>query len=76
VRGSGGQSALWAWDLYGTVMKSAEDLAKEYLATLPLGSYGKEYDAFLAGYIACLRNWEQSPLDQPITSKKELDAAE
>jgi len=57
-------------------MKSAEDLAKEYLATLPLGSYGKEYDAFLAGYIACLRNWEQSPLDQPITSKKELDAAE
>jgi len=39
-------------------MKSAEELAKEYIATLPLGSYGKEFDAFIAGYIACLENWE------------------
>ena len=39
-------------------MKSAEELAKEYLATLPLGTYGKEYDAFIAGFIACLENWK------------------
>lgn len=39
-------------------MKSAEELAKEYIATLPLGSYGKEFDAFIAGYIACLENWK------------------
>jgi len=38
-------------------MKSAEELAKEYIESLPLGTYGKEFDAFIAGYIACLENW-------------------
>lgn len=38
-------------------MKSAEDLAKEYIESMPLGTYGREYDAFLAGYIACLNSW-------------------
>lgn len=41
-------------------MKSAEELAKEYIATLPLGSYGNEFDAFIAGFIACLENWKLS----------------
>lgn len=45
-------------------MKSAEELAKEYLATLPLGTYGKEFDAFIAGYIACLENWKWSDYDR------------
>lgn len=45
-------------------MKSAEELAKEYLATLPLGTYGKEFDAFIAGYIACLENWKWSDYDK------------
>lgn len=40
-------------------MKSAEELAKEYVESLPLGTYGKEFDAFLAGYIAALQNWEK-----------------
>ena len=38
-------------------MKSAEQLAREYIESLPLGTYGKEFDAFIAGYIACLENW-------------------
>lgn len=38
-------------------MKTAEELAKAYVETLPLGSYGKEFDAFIAGYIACLKTW-------------------
>jgi len=38
--------------------KSAEELAKEYVDSLPLGQYGKEFDAFLAGFIACLENWK------------------
>lgn len=38
-------------------MKTAEELAKEYVDALPLGTYGKEFDAFIAGFIACLENW-------------------
>ena len=44
-------------------MKSAEDLAKEYVESMPLGTYGKEYDAFLAGYIACLQNWDKTKME-------------
>ena len=48
-----------SWNLHGANMKSAEELAKEYVESLPLGTYGKEFDAFLAGYIAALQNWEK-----------------
>lgn len=41
-------------------MKTAEQLAKEYVESLKLGSYGNEYDAFIAGYIACLSTWKWS----------------
>lgn len=45
-------------------MKSAEELAKEYIQSLPLGTYGREFDAFIAGYIACLENWKWSDYDR------------
>jgi hypothetical protein len=45
-------------------MRSAEELANEYLKTLPLGTYGKEFDAFMAGYIACLEHWKWSDYDR------------
>lgn len=48
---------MWSSDLHGTDMKSAEELAREYIESLSLGTYGKEFDAFIAGYIACLENW-------------------
>ena len=57
-------------------MKSAEELAKEYLITLPLGTYGKEYDAFLAGYIACLNSWMWPTISTNISLEDESDAVE
>lgn len=57
-------------------MKSAEDLAREYLESLPLGTYGKEYDAFLAGYIACLSSWMWPTMGTNVSLEDESDATE
>lgn len=38
--------------------KSVEQLAQEYIEQRKLGSYGNEFDAFIAGFIACLENWK------------------
>ena len=57
-------------------MKSAEQLAKEYVDSLPLGSYGKEFDAFMAGYIACLESWMWPTIDSSKSFKEQSDAIE
>jgi hypothetical protein len=57
-------------------MKSAEQLAKEYVNSLPLGSYGKEFDAFMAGYIACLEGWMWPTIDASKSFKEPSDAIE
>jgi len=55
-------------------MKSAEDLAREYVESMPLGTYGNEYDAFLAGYIACLNSWIWPTIDTNISLEDESDS--
>jgi hypothetical protein len=57
-------------------MKSAEDLAREYIESMPLGTYGNEYDAFLAGYIACLNSWMWPTIGTSISLEDESDATE
>ena len=57
-------------------MKAAEDLAKEYVESMPLGTYGQEYDAFLAGYIARLNSWMWPTIGTNISLEDESDAIE
>jgi len=67
---------VWSWNIYGTGIMSAEDLARKYVESMPLGTYGKEYDAFLAGYIACLNSWMWPTIGTNILLEDELDATE
>jgi hypothetical protein len=57
-------------------MKSAEDLAKEYIESMPLGTYGNEYDAFIAGYIACLNSWMWPTISSTTSFEEDSDAIE
>jgi hypothetical protein len=57
-------------------MKSAEDLAKEYIESMPLGTYGNEYDAFIAGYIACLNSWMWPTISSTTSFEDDSDAIE
>lgn len=57
-------------------MKSAEDLAKEYIESMPIGTYGREYDAFIAGYIACLNSWTWPTIGTNSSLEDESDAIE
>jgi len=54
--------------------ETAEELARQYIADLKLGAYGKEYDAFLAGYIACLKSWKWPTIGTNISLEDESDA--
>jgi hypothetical protein len=55
-------------------MKTPEELAKNYIESMPIGTYGKEYDAFLAGYIACLQSWERSTIGTNLSLEDESDS--